>query len=77
VLIQIIDLTPLKASSHYRVRLILDKNKKQLIRLTVYEKEGIQYTYVVNKFTVNQNISEGQFSFDPAKYPDVELIDIR
>jgi outer membrane lipoprotein-sorting protein len=77
VLVQVIDLTPLKASSYYRIRLVLDKNKKQLMRLTVYEKEGIQYTYTVNKFTVNQNISEGQFSFDAAKYPGVELIDIR
>ncbi|MDR1182126.1 MAG: outer membrane lipoprotein carrier protein LolA [Bacteroidales bacterium] len=77
ILIQVIDLTPLEASSYYKVRLVLDKTKKQLMRLTVYEKEGIQYTYVVNKFVINQSLSDEQFSFDLAKYPGVELIDIR
>jgi outer membrane lipoprotein-sorting protein len=77
ILIQVIDLTPLEASSYYKVRLILDKAKKQLMRLTIHEKEGVQYTYVVNKFVVNQSLSDEQFSFDLAKYPGVELIDIR
>jgi outer membrane lipoprotein-sorting protein len=77
ILIQIIDLTPLTASSYYKVRLILDKNKKQLMRFIVYEKDSLQYTYVVNKFVVNQNLSDSQFSFDAAKYPSVEVIDIR
>jgi len=77
VLIQVIDLTPLKPTSYYKVRLILDKNKKQIMRFTVYEKEGIQYVYVVNKFEVNQNLSDDQFVFDPSKYPNVEIIDIR
>ncbi|MDR2407466.1 MAG: outer membrane lipoprotein carrier protein LolA [Bacteroidales bacterium] len=76
-LIQVIDLTPLIPSSYYKVRLILDKNKKQLMRFTVYEKDGMQYTYAVNKFEVNQNLSDSQFSFDTAKYPGVEVIDIR
>ena len=77
VLIQIIDLTPIKPTSYYKVRLILDKNKKQIMRLTVYEKQGMQYVYVVNKFEVNQSLSEGQFVFDTAKFPNVEIIDIR
>ncbi len=77
ILIQVIDLTPVKPSSYYKVRLILDKNKKQIIRFTVYEKDGMQYTYVVNKFEVNQNLSDNQFIFDFSKYPGVEVIDIR
>jgi outer membrane lipoprotein-sorting protein len=76
-LIQIIDLTPLTASSYYRIRLILDKNKKQIMRFIVHEKDGLQYTYAVNKFEVNQNLSDSQFTFDTAKYSGVEVIDIR
>jgi outer membrane lipoprotein-sorting protein len=76
-LIQIIDLTPLKATSYYKVRLILDKNKKQLMRFTVYEKEGLQYIYTVNKFVADRNIPDSQFLFDTAKYQGVEIIDIR
>jgi outer membrane lipoprotein-sorting protein len=77
ILIQIIDLTPLQPSSYFKIRLVLDKTKKQLVRFTVYEKEGVQYTYIINKFTVNQNLADELFSFDPSKYPNTELIDIR
>ena len=77
VLIQEIDLTPLKSSSYYKIRLTLDKNKKQITRVVVYEKDGTQYTYIVNKFEVNKNLSDGAFVFDSSKYSGVEVIDIR
>ena len=77
VLIQIIDLTPTKPASYYKVRLTIDKNKKQILKLTVYERQGLQYTYIVNKFEVNQNLSDTQFVFDSAKFPNVEVIDLR
>ena len=77
VLIQVIDLTPTKTTSYYKVRLTLDKNKNQIMRLTVYEKQGMQYVYIVNKFEVNQTLSDTQFVFDTAKFPNVEIIDIR
>jgi outer membrane lipoprotein-sorting protein len=76
-LIQVIDLTPLTATSYYKIRLILDKKKKQIMRFIVHEKDGLQYTYAVNRFEVNQNLSDSQFSFDSTKYPAVEVIDIR
>ena len=77
VLVQIIDLIPLKPSSYYKVRLFLDKNKKQITRVTVYEKDNTQYTYAVSKFEVNKNLSDEQFVFDISKYSGVEVIDIR
>ena len=77
VLIQIIDLTPLKPSSYYKIRLTLDKNKKQIISVTVYEKDGMQYTYIVNRFEVNKNLSDEQFVFDISKHSGVEVIDMR
>jgi len=77
VLLQIIDLTPLKPSSYYKVRLTLDKNKKQLMRVAVYEKDGTQYTYTVTKFEVNKNLSDEQFVFDASKYSGVEVIDMK
>jgi len=77
VLMQIIDLTPLKPTSYYKVRLTLDKNKKQIIRITIYEKDGMQYTYIVNKFEVNKNLQDEQFVFDISKHSGVEVIDMR
>ena len=77
VLEQIIDLTPLKASSLYKVRLVIDKNKKQILRIVLHDKDGTQYTYVVAKFQTNLPIEDKNFVFDTAKHADVEVIDMR
>ena len=74
---QIIDLTPLKSSALYKIRLVIDKNKKQIIRISLYEKDGTQYTYLVTKFLTNQALEDKHFVFDAAKYSDVEVIDMR
>ena len=77
VMEQIIDLTPLKTSSLYKIRLVIDKNKKQIIRIILHEKDGMQYTYIVTKFQPNQALDDAVFVFDTAKHSDVEVIDMR
>ncbi len=77
ILIQMIDLTSLKATSFYKIRLILNKNKSQIMRFTVFDKDGTQYTYYVDKFLVNQALPDSRFVFDISKYPGTEVIDIR
>jgi len=77
VLEQIIDLTPLKPNSLFKIRLVIDKNKKQIIRMILYEKDNTQYTYLVTKFQVNQPIEDKSFVFDAAKHAGVEVIDMR
>ena len=77
VMEQIIDLTPLKASSLLKVRLVIDKNKKQIIRIILYEKDGMRYTYAITKFLTNQPIDDKKFTFDTAANPNVEVIDMR
>jgi len=74
---QIIDLTPLKANPLYKVRLAIDKNKKQILRIILYEKDGTQYTYAVTKFQTNQAIEDKKFEFDATAHPDVEVVDMR
>jgi outer membrane lipoprotein-sorting protein len=77
VWVQIIDLTPLKSSSYYKIRLYIDKSKKQLTKATIYQKDDLLYTYFIDKFIVNQPIEDSKFVFDLSKYPHVELIDLR
>lgn len=77
ILIQIIDLTSLKSTSFYKIRLILNKNKNQIIRFTVFDKDGTQYTYYIEKFLVNQALPDSRFVFDISKYPGTEVIDMR
>ena len=77
ILIQIIDLTSLKATSFYKIRLILNKNKNQIMRFVVFDKDGTQYTYYIDKFLVNQALADSRFVFDISKYPTTEVIDMR
>ena len=77
ILIQIIDLTSLKATSFYKIRLILNKNKNQIMRFVVFDKDGTQYTYYIDKFLVNQALTDSRFVFDISKYPTTEIIDMR
>ena len=77
ILVQIIDLVPLKATSFYKIRLVLNKNKNQIERFTVLDKDGTQYTYYIDKFLVNQALSDSRFVFEMSKYPGTEIIDIR
>jgi outer membrane lipoprotein carrier protein len=45
--IVVIDLTPLKGKSYYKVRLNIDKTLQQISSTIVYDKNGTEYTYKV------------------------------
>ncbi|MDR1792259.1 MAG: outer membrane lipoprotein carrier protein LolA [Bacteroidales bacterium] len=76
-LVQIIDLTPLQSAAYYKIRLFINKSKQQITQTTIYQRDGVSYTYFVDKFVVNQAIDDKQFMFDKSKYPSIELIDLR
>jgi outer membrane lipoprotein-sorting protein len=76
-LVQIVDLYPLKASSIGSIRLTIQKNISQIIKMIVVEKGGGIYEYNVTSFIVNQPIDDKNFQFDAKKYPKVEINDMR
>ena len=77
VMMQIIDLSPKKASAVAKVRLMINKDKKQIYRLIVSEKDGTSHTYFVESFLVNQRVDDTKFTFNAKLYPDVDVIDLR
>jgi outer membrane lipoprotein carrier protein len=78
VVYQIIDLTPLKARSYYKMRIEIDKAKKQIVNSIVYDKNGSTvYTYSVTKFVTNKPIPDTKFTFNTKDHPKVEVIDLR
>lgn len=75
---QIIDLTPLKTRSYYKMRLEIDKAKKQIVNSIVYDKNGSTvYTYSVTKFVTNKTILDTKFVFKTSDHPGIEIIDLR
>lgn len=75
--IAVIDMTPIKGKSYYKVRLNIDKTAKQIKSTIVYDKNGSTYTYKVNNFTANLAMAEAIFTFNKASYPGVEENDMR
>jgi outer membrane lipoprotein-sorting protein len=75
--VNIIDLTPIEGKSYYKVRLTIDKEKDQLLEFTIFDKNGSTYSYVINKFEPNVDVTEQMFTFNPADHPGVDVIDMR
>jgi outer membrane lipoprotein-sorting protein len=75
---QQIDLTPDDAKkSFFKVRLTIDKVKKQIYSALIFDKNGNRYTYTVKSFTANIPAPDNTFSFDPKAHKGVEVVDLR
>lgn len=74
---RLIELDPeSKDKSYYKIRMVIDK-EDNLQKFTVFERSGNQYVYTIENFQSKPGIKDEYFTFDPSKYPDVEVIDFR
>ena len=75
---QVIDLTPEdEKKPFFKIRLSIDKAKKQISSAMIFDKNGSRYTYTVRSFAPNVKVPESTFTFDKKDYPGVELVDLR
>ena len=75
---QEIDLTPEDANkSFFKVRLEIDKVKKQIYSALIFDKNGSRYTYIIKTFTPNVKVPDAIFTFDKKGHPEVEVVDLR
>lgn len=75
--VNVIDLTPLEGKSYYKVRLIINKDKNQLHDITIFDKNGSTYSYIIKEFTPNVDVEDFTFSFKESDYPGVDVVDMR
>ncbi len=75
--IHIIDLVPKEGRSFFRVRVRINKDNNQLVSSTIYDKDSTTFTYIIEEFEANKGLKDSEFTFDPAKHPQVEVIDLR
>lgn len=75
--VHVIDLTPDEGKSYYKVGLIIDKAKDQLLDITIYDKNGSTYSYIINSFIPNLELEDSMFTFNPEEYPDADIVDMR
>ena len=73
--LQIIDLFPKESGAFMKVTLAVDTAKNQLQKITILDKNGGTYSYLVTSFKSNTNVAP--FNFNTVDYPGVEVIDLR
>jgi len=76
-LYQEIDLSPEEEKQFFKVRLEIDKAKKQIYSALIFDKNGNRYTYVLRSFVPNIQVPDNTFSFDPKMHKGVEVVDLR
>jgi outer membrane lipoprotein-sorting protein len=74
---QVIDLTPEADKEFFKVRLWIDKAKKEIYSATIFDKNGGRFTYTIKTFTPNVPVTEGTFSYDSKAHPGIEVVDLR
>lgn len=79
VVVQVVKLFPLDATKkpYHTVVLTVDKAKGEPRSVQVLYKDGNVVTYTLKKFTANPALADALFVFDKAKYPGVEVNDMR
>jgi outer membrane lipoprotein-sorting protein len=78
VMCEEIDLVPEKKETQYfKIKMLINKKEKTIQSFTLFDKGGNRYKYTISKFTPNAKIDDVVFTFDPKKYPGVEVIDLR
>lgn len=73
--LHIIDLFPEESGAFMKITLAVDAAKNQLHKITMHDKNGGTYAYLVTSFESNTAVAP--FTFNTADYPGVEVIDLR
>jgi len=74
----VIDLFPEDKTKEFtRVRLCIDKSRYQIMMAKTFNKDGNVYTLSMKNMKTDQNLTDDFFKFDPAKFPKVEINDMR
>lgn len=73
----LLELMPKEASSFVKVHVTVDKNKKQLMAISMFDGSGSEFVYSITHFSTGASISDDEFYFNPDDYPGIEVIDLR
>jgi len=76
--VDVIELTPEKKNTQVtKIQISVDKADKSVRSWQITDKTGKKTAYSISKFTPNVAVTDSYFVFDKAKYPGVEVVDLR
>ena len=73
----VVDLIPTLAAPFQKIRLFVQHNTHQLDGMELYDTQDRIYSYKISDFVYNPPVKPGDFTFDPALYPNVLVNDMR
>lgn len=76
--VEVVELTPEKKNTQVsKVQITVNKADKSVKNWQITDKSGKRTTYTITRFTPNPKVTDTFFVFDKAKYPGVEVVDLR
>ena len=76
--LQLIELFPEDNKKNYiKILISIVKADKYVNSAQVYDKNGNIYTYSITKFSPDAAVTDDTFTFNKAKFPGVEVVDLR
>ena len=77
ITLHIIDLFPIESNAFQKIQLQINSEKIQLHNIILFDKNGGSFTYLITKFSVDNNLDDNLFKFNSEEYPEIEIIDLR
>jgi outer membrane lipoprotein carrier protein len=72
-----VELMPKTKQNFIKAILIVDKDQKQVKMFKIFDKNGNVFTYKVTKYQTDVPVTDKDFTFNEADFPNVEVIDMR
>lgn len=75
--VTIIDITPIKQQSYYKIRIFADEVKSEIVGFSIYETDNTVYIYNFDKIVTNLTPQKSDFQLKTTDFPDAEINDMR
>jgi len=66
-----------KDNEFSKMRMTIDKKKKELVSVKAFSKDGSRYTFKCEELVYDKSFDASHFNFDPAAFPDIYVEDLR
>jgi outer membrane lipoprotein-sorting protein len=75
---EVVELSPTSGKSNVaKIQISVNKSDKSIKTWKVWDKSGKKTVFKIDKFVPNVPATDALFTFDKAKYPGVEVVDLR
>ncbi len=76
---QVIEMKPIdrNASDFTKLRLLVDKQRKEIVSVKAFSRDGSSYTFLLDKTQGNTPLAAGTFDFRQTEFPGYHVEDLR